>query len=132
MKLTLHRTGDFFVNDKAEDSTQCGFRRGDRQVFFDVIIESDNALVDANGFILDNNEVQHYFEREYQHVTEFKSCETIACKAINDLREIMGRERAFYISVEIKPGAYAGIRAEQRFMCHADDGILDRGVIVRQ
>lgn len=120
MKITLHRSGDFFVNDKAEDSTQCGFRRGDRQVFFDVYIESDTTMFDANGFVLDNNEVQHYFEREYNDVKEFKSCETIALKAVNDLRDIMGADRCFYISCEIKPGAYAGLRVERRFMCHRD------------
>ena len=120
MKLTLHRTGDFRVNDNAEDSTQCGFRRGDRTVYYDVVIESDNSMLDANGFVLDNNEVQHYFEREYAHVSEFKSCETIACKAIEDLREIMGTERVYYIACEIKPGTYAGIKAEKRFMSHLD------------
>lgn len=127
MKLTLHRTGDFFVNDKAEDSTQCGFRRGDRQVFFDVTIESDNALVDDKGFVLDNNEVQHYFERKYAAVEEFKSCETIACSAIEDLRALMGHDRVYYISCEIKPGPYAGIKAEARFMCHLDNGVTVQG-----
>lgn len=120
MKITLHRTGDFFVNDTAEDSTQCGFRRGDRQVFFDVYIESDTTMFDEFGFVLDNNEVQHYFEREYAEVKEFKSCETIALKAVTDLQQIMGADRCFYISVEIKPGAYAGLRVERRFMCHLD------------
>lgn len=124
MKITLHRTGDFFVNDKAEDSTQCGFRRGDRQVFFDVYIESDTEMFDINGFVLDNNEVQHYFEREYAEVKEFKSCETIALKAVTDLRAIMGDERCFYISCEIKPGEYAGLRVEKRFMDHLDTGIM--------
>lgn len=122
MKLTLHRTGDFLVNDKAEDSTQCGFTRGSRQVFFDVMIESDSQMLDGNGFVLDNNEVQHYFEREYAHVTEFHSCERIALKAIDDLREIMGADRTFYISCQIAPGSYATLRAEKRFMCHVEDG----------
>lgn len=127
MKITLHRSGDFFVNDKAEDATQCGFRRGDRQVFFDVYIESDTTMFDANGFVLDNNEVQHYFEREYAHVESFKSCESIALKAVEDLREIMGRDRCFYISCEIKPGTYAGLRVERRFMCHLDTLVTVQG-----
>jgi len=131
MKLTLHRTGDFLVGECKDDSTQCGFRRGDREVFFDVTIESDSAMLDASGFILDNNEVQHYFEREYAQVDEFKSCETIALKAIDDLRAIMGEDRCFYVSCQISPGSYAGIRAEKRFLCHVDDG-LDRRVTLHR
>jgi hypothetical protein len=123
MKITLHRTGDFLVNDKAEDSTQCGFTRGSRQVFFDVSIESDTEMLDGNGFVLDNNEVQHYFEREYAHVTVFQSCERIALKAIDDLRALMGNDRTFYISCEIKPGSYAGLKCEKRFMCHIDSAL---------
>jgi len=117
MKLSLHRTGSFLVNDSAEDHAQCGFRRGDRQLWYDVLIESDSAFLDGDGFVLDNNAVQHYFDRQYADVEVFVSCEKIACKAIEDLAQIMGAERVFYISCEIRPGDYAGLKAERRFAC---------------
>jgi hypothetical protein len=120
VKLTLHRTGDFMVAPDAEDSTQCGFARGDRQVFFDVSIESDSQYLDGKGFVLDNNAVQHYFSEKYRDVKVFVSCERIACEAIEDLANLMGRDRVFYISCEIKPGTYAGLKAEQRFQCEID------------
>lgn len=120
MRMSLHRTGSFFVNDRAEDSTQCGFRRGDRQVWFDVRIDSDSAFLDEQGFVLDNNAVQHYFDEKYKDVTVFVSCERIACEAITDLRERMGADRVYFISCEIKPGDYAGIKAECEFACPVD------------
>jgi len=120
MKMTLERNGSFMVNDKAEDHAQCGFRRGDRQVFFEVVIESDSACLDENGFILDNNEVQHYFDRTYSDVEVFQSCESIAIRAIDDLREIMGYDRVFSIRCTIKPGTHAGITAEKCFQCRID------------
>ena len=114
--LSLHRTGSFNVNRDAEDSTQCGFARGNRTCWFDVTIRSMNQL-DENGFLIDNNEVQHYFDRTYAGVTSFKSCETIALRAVNDLRDIVGHDRCLSIKVEIKPGDYAGITAESEFQC---------------
>jgi hypothetical protein len=115
LPMTLHRTGSFVVNDTAEDHAQCGFRRGDRQVWYDVSIESDSSMLDSDGFVLDNNAVQHYFDDTYATVTEFQSCERIAIRAILDLCRLMGPQRCHMISVEIKPGDYAGIKATQRF-----------------
>lgn len=115
--MSLHRTGQFNVNLYAEDSTQCGFHRGDRTCFFDVRIDSTSDCLDANGFILDNNEVQKYFDRVYATAEVFPSCELIALRAIADLRDLMGHDRCYGVEVTIRPGDYAGITARQEFMC---------------
>lgn len=116
MQITLHRTGSFtFDNPNVDFTNQCGFKLGDRQVWFDVLIESDSEHLDENGFVLDNNAVQAYFVEKYNNALVFPSCERIAIAAISDLCDIMGKDRCRAISVEIKPGDYAGIRASQTF-----------------
>lgn len=119
--LTLHRSGQFDVAKGAEDSTQCGFRRGDRRLSFDVWIESTDEYLDGNGFVLDNNAIMHYFADKYKDIAVFVSCERIACEAITDLRNLVGRERCYAIAVEIRPGDYAGIRASTRFIPAVSD-----------
>src|SRR5437868_377755 len=119
MELSLHRVGTFQVNPEAEDSAQCGFKRGDRQLWYDVIIESDSQWLDKDGFVLDNNDVQHYFEQTYAQTPVFRSCETIAIQAVDDLCQLMAG-RCTRVCVEIKPGDYAGIRAERKFNRHKE------------
>lgn len=113
--LSLNRRGSFFVRDQSDDSTQCGRTRGQRELFYEVRIDSIGEDLDQNGFLIDNNAVQSYFELKYSKCRVFKSCEIIALTAIGDLRKLVGLSRCHKIRVEIKPGDHAGIVAEKSF-----------------
>lgn len=111
MKLTLSRKGTFRVGECGDDTTQCGMR-GTRKLHYFVSITSDEAQLDRRGFIVDNNEIQLYFDDEYRKVSRFLSCEEIACQSAKDLARLVGVERCAAVKVSIAPGTHAGLTAE--------------------
>lgn len=111
MKLTLQRQGTFSVGECGDDTTQCGMR-GTRRLNYHVSITSTEKQLDEHGFIIDNNEVQRYFDEKFYRLDRFLSCEAIACQATQDLRTLVGRRRCTSVTVTIAPGEHAGLTAE--------------------
>jgi len=120
MKILMERNGSFYVNELAFDRTQCGVQRGDRELHYHVEIESDSEYLDNNGFLVNNYEIQGYFDSRYAQIPVFPSCEEIACQTVEELAELIGRDRVFAIRCTIKPGQHAGITAEMCFQCRID------------
>jgi hypothetical protein len=112
MKLTLQRQGTFSVGECGDDTTQCGMR-GSRKLNYHVSISSTEKQLDEQGFIIDNNEIQQYFDAKFYSVDRFLSCEQIACQATMDLRKLVGARRCKSVAVTIAPvGIPAGLTAE--------------------
>lgn len=112
MKLTLTRKGSFTVGECHDDTTQCGMR-GSRNLHYSVAITSTERQLDSQGFIIDNNEIQRYFDEQYRKVARFLSCEEIACAACEGLKKLVGSRRCRSIAVTIAPyGTPAGLTAE--------------------
>lgn len=111
MILTLQRQGEFRVGQCGDDTTQCGMR-GTRTLHYDVSIRSTERQLNENGFIVDQLEIQRYFDTRYQVVPRFLSCEEIACEATKGLRKLVGPRRCNSIKVTIAPGPNAGLTAE--------------------
>jgi hypothetical protein len=70
MKLTLQRQGTFSVGECGDDTTQCGMR-GSRKLNYHVSISSTEKQLDDSGFIIDNNEIQQYFDARFYSVDRF-------------------------------------------------------------
>src|SRR5690348_4823989 len=84
LRLYMKRTGTFTVGSAGDDQNQCG-QRGSRTLQYRVVIEGDCLKLTPQGFIIDNNDIQSYFDQKYGgHVGEFVSCERIAMQAVRD------------------------------------------------
>jgi hypothetical protein len=108
-KLLLTRAGYFDIGQvDGDDSNQCG-SRGERRIRYHVAIVSPPDHLNSHGFVLDNNDVQAYFDRTYSHVTDLPSCERIAMQACHDLASIAG----CVVNVEVTIGGtpQAGLTA---------------------
>lgn len=98
--LTLRRSGSFEVGWRTHKA-QCG-RYGERTMTYDVIIRGLETQC-PKGWLLDNNDIPHYFETRYKRIREFRSCEAIASQAVDDFRRICSRYKSkpFYVRVAV-------------------------------
>lgn len=101
LTVSLNREGSFHVNCVGDDSTQCGIRGSTRTLFYKVFIRGREDCLTPEGFIIDNNDVQKYFEETYQHcdVETFPSCETMACRAVRSFHGMFGQGQLANVKV---------------------------------
>lgn len=111
MILKMKREGTFHANFR-ETAVNCG--RGGQTIFqYRVEVECDEDVLDSRGFIMDNNDVQFYFDSTYRRKQDAVSCENIAMKACIELhRMIVKRESVRRLAVTINGSAAAGLTAE--------------------
>lgn len=88
--VELERRGVFEVNVSGSDQGQCG-RRGTRRLRYGVKIMGDDQHLNAQGFIIDNQEIHDYFVNKYRDVVDLESCEVIASTACRDLCAMFGK-----------------------------------------
>ncbi len=115
--LVLRRTGSFRVAFDADNTNQCGRYQGQRDLDYAVEITSHSACLDDRGFIIENSEIQSYFDRTYSEAKVFVSCELIALRAVVGLHRLMGKNRCSNVKVQIIPQPLASITAEKSFPC---------------
>lgn len=112
LALTIDRTGTFAVHFRGSNATQCG-ATGTRVLHYRVRIGCDERHLNPNGFIIDNNDIQAYFDRVYNGVQDFESCERIAARACRDFHTMLdetGVEPQF-IKVTVSGSPAAGLTA---------------------
>ena len=88
-QLLLTRGGSFTVAAGAEDATRCG-KHGDDSIHYHVAVVGDPDRLTAEGFVLDHNKIQSYFEQAYIAAEVLPSCERMAMKACEDLARLIG------------------------------------------
>ncbi len=115
--ITLRRTGIFTVADECDDSNQCGMKRGQRKLDYEVEIITHSGALDDRGFVMENGDIQRYFDKTYGNIRKFDSCEWIAVRAVLDLREIAGPDRCMNVKVSIIPQPLVKVTAQQAFEC---------------
>lgn len=110
--LRLERNGDWIVTASGDRSRKCG-PPAENHMAYRVFVECPDDALDADGFVIDHNEIQAYFERTFGHVVDFPSCERIAVKAIRDLHELMVSRGSRPCGIEVTVAAFgaAGITA---------------------
>ena len=115
LALTIERTGTFAVHWSGSNASQCGIA-GTRVLHYTVRIGCGEQHLNPHGFIIDNNDIHAYFDRTYQGVRDFESCERIAAKACKDFHATLdesGVEPTF-IEVTISGNPAAGLTASWR------------------
>lgn len=83
--LSVNRQGNFSVGAlNHEDKFQCGVSGYTRAYKFIVRISaSDKRLIEPSGFVIDNHDINKYFQDTYSNKPfDCISCEEIASKAI--------------------------------------------------
>jgi len=99
--LTLRRSGSVVVGARLIRA-QCGYH-GERLLTYDVTV-SGREIDCPRGWLLDNNDIPRYFEETYGDVREFKSCEAVASRAVDDFITIMTesyKARPVYVRVAV-------------------------------
>lgn len=88
--LTLARSGKFTVGgDSINAQFQCGLP-GQREFRYHVTIIGSADCLTREGFVVNNQLIQQYFDWRFGTVTELPSCERIAIRACEDLAVIIG------------------------------------------
>lgn len=108
--FSMRREGQFTARFNTRGN-QCG--TGGQQIYTYLCEIEVGEKLDNRGFILDNYEVQGYFDRTYASDQPAQSCERIAQIAAShfaDLLQRNGRE-AQRVSVTIRGSAFAGLTA---------------------
>ena len=82
--ITIRRSGAFVVDWAGNSKAQCGYH-GEKQLTFDVTI-AGREVDCPQGWLVDNNDIPHYFENTYKRVSVFRSCEEIASRAVDAFR----------------------------------------------
>lgn len=95
MDLQIQRVGRFRVNFKGPNTNQCGQKNVTRELRYKVEITGDDTVLDQQGFIIDNNDIDRYFQEKYgvEDGFEFQSCENIAQEACKAFRGRLGHRR---------------------------------------
>lgn len=75
--MTLTRKGTITVARTSDDRAQCGLR-GTRRLLYRVKIVCHESLLDENGFLVDQLEVDRRIRRRYRNMDRFPSCERLA------------------------------------------------------
>jgi len=90
-KLLLTRAGWIQIGPVfGDDRNQCG-SVGERRIRYHVAIVGNPSNLNPKGFVLDNNEVQRYFDEKYSKVEgDLPSCELMAMEACEDLASRSG------------------------------------------
>lgn len=110
--LTLERNGTVDVVATGDVSRKCG-PIGANTLAFRVFVECPDTCLDDDGFVIDHNELQAYFDRTWGKVTDFPSCERIAKQAIRELHDLMVEKGSHPCRIEVTVAAFgqAGITA---------------------
>lgn len=88
--LTLARSGKFTVSgDSIDAQFQCGLP-GQREFRYHVTIIASAACLTREGFVVNNQLIQQYFDDHYNAVTVLPSCERMAVRACEDLAVLVG------------------------------------------
>jgi len=110
MILRMRREGEFVAN-WSDVHTGCGTPKLGPNVYRYVCeIESTRESLDENGFILDNMEVDAYFQSVYSARVPAKSCERIAINAVEHIRRML--RDPLRVAVTIYGSPQAGLTAE--------------------
>lgn len=89
LELSIRRHGQFHVAWSGDNQNQCG-RSGTSILTYDVNIIGDEEHLTEQGFIIDNFEIQEFFEQRFGNVVNFPSCEHIAMQAARGLASKFG------------------------------------------
>lgn len=89
-QLLLTRGGFFEVAASGvEDEHRCG-KRGDDRIHYHVAVVGDPSRLTPEGFVLDHNKIQRYFETAYAGAVSLPSCEHMAMQACEALAKLIG------------------------------------------
>lgn len=114
LTLSLEREGEFSVRWTESNDTQCGPTKLTDIMIYKAKITMNGAMLDDNGFIVDNMFIHYYFLEKYKEVRIFESCERIAIAACKDLKEKIG-ERLMAVEVMIAGTPQARLTARCNF-----------------
>ena len=91
--LRINREGKFIVDPDAETDGQCGFT-GARMYRYFVSIEADNSKLTPEGFVMENQWVDDYFQYTYMRKgVKAPSCEEMAQAAIHHFRNVFATHK---------------------------------------
>lgn len=109
MNLCLKRKGNFLA-DWQSTKGMCGTPRFDTDTYvqynYECIIEADHSELDSNGFLIDQLEVNKYFEVKYKTRKKAQSCERIAIEAVKEIADLLyanGHRKVNRIAVTVAP-----------------------------
>lgn len=112
MRLKIEREGDFSVANMIENPNKCGMYEK-ASFHYRVEIDGNSGHLTPQGFIIDNNDIQGYFDKTYTKNTAkipFISCENMAAKAVRDFRNSL-KVKVYGIKVTIWGSEHASLTA---------------------
>lgn len=107
--LTLTRRGKFIVVTAKNDRHQCGIR-GTRKLFYRVELTCPSTILDKNGFMVDQLDIDAMIQKRYSKMDKFMSCELLAIDCANAVRKMVKVARR--VKVTIGSGKLAFMTAE--------------------
>jgi hypothetical protein len=110
--VTVRRRGAFSIRASGDRTIQCG-NVGTNVFQYEVYAEGDASHLDSRGFLVDNNDIQAYFDEKYLMVDAVPSCEQMADAAVLDLAtliQVLGR-KLYLLEVFISGSSQAQISA---------------------
>lgn len=87
ISITINRMGNFIVDDLQQHPNQCG-KVGVRNYKYKVSVTGSSRYLDAQGFLVDNMVIYHYFIDTYNNKKlKCESCESMVCAAISFIED---------------------------------------------
>lgn len=105
--ITLQREGQFTVNWTHSHNKQCG-NVGQQILQYRVVVKGRLNKLGPNGWLMDNNDIPHYFEKRYKSVANFHSCEKIAAIACRELSQIVRSHESELESIAVSVSGIQG------------------------
>jgi len=96
----INRTGTFTVPIR-EGSPHCGILEGKNTFKYEVSCSVSIVALDEQGFVMDNADIQTYFDRAFREPLGI-SCERVALKAAKDIYAMLGERSQFCEGVSVK------------------------------
>lgn len=98
--LSITRAGTFSVKI-ANDAPHCGVVKHRNTFKYEVCCSMKEETLDKNGFVIDNADIQTYFDRRYQKPLKL-SCELLARQAAHDLYELFGKRKKGCMEITVR------------------------------
>lgn len=98
--FTLRRKGEFDAHLKGD--LHCGMKKPFNRFQYEVEISVEDKGLDAQGFVLDNQAIQEYFDTTYADKPTIRSCEAMAKAATLDFRRMLGLRAKHCVEVCVR------------------------------
>lgn len=98
--FSITRGGTFSV-PIANDAQHCGVIKDVNSFRYEVTCSMKESTLDENGFVIDNDHIQGYFDSKYKEPLNL-SCELLARQAAHDLYELFGERQAGCMDITVK------------------------------